>query len=117
MPRLDVYVDYQRFLSFKLTSNGLRIGRSGNCDIQLLSDAVSRYHSNITQTATGGFAVEDLSSNGTRVNSEMVHGRKVLANGDRIYIENYILVFQSDETPDQPLDTAHTLIMDGAHIM
>jgi len=108
MPRLDVYVDFKRFLSLKLTQQGVRVGRSGDCDIQLPSEKVSRHHTTIGRTPDGAYYIEDRSTNGTRVNAEMIHGTKVLAPGDRIYIDTYILVYQSDETPPENLDDDQT---------
>jgi pSer/pThr/pTyr-binding forkhead associated (FHA) protein len=104
MPRLDVYVDFKRFLSLKLAKGGVRVGRSGECDIQLPSEKVSRHHTTIACTPDGAFYIEDRSTNGTRVNAEMVTGTKMLAPGDRIYIDTYILVYQSDETPPETFD-------------
>ena len=117
MPRLDVYVDYKRFLSFKLADRPLKIGRSAECDLQLPSDAVSRHHSTIAPAGEGSFAIEDLSTNGTRVNAQMIHGRKALVPGDRIYIAGYVLVYQHDDTPPETLDSEQTLVMDDTRLM
>jgi ABC transport system ATP-binding/permease protein len=117
MPRLDVYVDYKRFLSFKLGLGSLRVGRSPDCDLQLPSEQVSRHHSTIAPTKDGGFVIEDVSTNGTRVNATMIHGRKALVPGDRIYIATYVLVYQDDDTPPETLDSEQTLVMDDTRLM
>jgi pSer/pThr/pTyr-binding forkhead associated (FHA) protein len=117
MSRLDVYVEFKRFLSIKLENREVRVGRSADCDIQLLSEKVSRHHTTITPTADGGFAIEDMSTNGTRVNSEMVHDRKVLAPGDRIYIDTYVLVFQADDVPQDTGEVERTDVVDAATLM
>ncbi len=117
MSRLDVYVEFKRFLSIRLGTGGVSIGRSADCDIQLLSEKVSRHHTTIAPMHGGRYSLEDRSTNGTRVNSEMVHGRKVLAPGDRIYIDTYVLVFQADDGPSRPLETERTLVMESARLM
>jgi len=117
MPRLDVYVDFKRFLSIKLKDKSIRVGRSPSCDIQLASEKVSRHHSSITPTGDGSFWIEDMSTNGTRVNSEMVRGRKVLAPGDRIYIDQYILVFQIDDTERQSVGAEDTIAEDETQLV
>jgi pSer/pThr/pTyr-binding forkhead associated (FHA) protein len=97
-------------VTFKLGDAGVMIVRAGDCDIQLPADAVSRHHTRITSTDEGGFAIEDMSTNGTRVNAAMIQGRTPLEPGDRIYIEDYVLIFQSDDVPPENLDLERTTL-------
>jgi len=117
MAHLEVYVEFQRFLSIKLGSQEIRVGRSPDCDIQLPSEKVSRHHTTIAPAGEGNYSIEDLSTNGTRVNSEMVHGSRMLVPGDRIYIGTYVLVFQADENPRQTKETEQTLAEHSALLM
>jgi pSer/pThr/pTyr-binding forkhead associated (FHA) protein len=117
MARLDIYVEYKRFLSLRLGSTGVRGGRSADCDIQLPSESVSRHHVTISPDRDGGFTIQDVSTNGTRVNSEMVHDRKDLAPGDRIYIDTYILVFEADDATPRPLETERTAVVHQSQLM
>jgi pSer/pThr/pTyr-binding forkhead associated (FHA) protein len=110
MPRLDFYINYERFVAFKLGDSGALIGRAGDCEIQLTDEAVSRHHSRIVPSEDGGFAIEDMSTNGTRVNAAMIEGRTKLEPGDRIYIENYVLIYQADDVPAENLDLERTTL-------
>jgi pSer/pThr/pTyr-binding forkhead associated (FHA) protein len=110
MPRLDFYINYQRFVTFKLGQNGVLIGRANDCDIQLPADDVSRHHSRILPTPDGGFAIEDMSTNGTRVNAAMIQGRASLEPGDRIYIRDYVLIYQADDAPPETFDGDQTTL-------
>ncbi len=109
MSRLDLYVDFKRFVAIKLTEGGVVIGRAGDCDIQLPAETVSRHHTRI-RSGGGGWLIEDLSTNGTRVNASMIDEPTPLASGDRIYIENYVLIFQADEVPPESLDDEATTL-------
>lgn len=104
MPRLDFYVDRERIVTVKLAEASILIGRSSDCDIQLPSDAVSREHARIVVGPAGDHLVQDLSTNGTRVNAKPIAGRTLLSPGDRIYIENYIIIYQPDETPPEEFE-------------
>jgi pSer/pThr/pTyr-binding forkhead associated (FHA) protein len=110
MPRLDFYSEFERFVTFKLGDAGALIGRGGDCDIQLPAEAVSRHHARILPTGDGEFCIEDLSTNGTRVNVAMIEGRQPLEPGDRIYIESYVLIYQADHTPPETLDADKTTL-------
>lgn len=69
-------------------SDELVIGRTVSGDGRLSDDReVSRRHARIVRDATGQLTIEDLrSANGTLVNGEPVHGRRVLKVGDSIRI-------------------------------
>ena len=110
MPRLDFYIEFKRFVSFKLGDTGVLIGRAGDCDIQLPSEAVSRHHTRIQPIGSGTYSIEDMSTNGTRVNAAMIEGRTPLNPGDRIYIEDYVLIHQVDEAPPETLDDESTTL-------
>jgi len=104
MPRLDFYVDYKLFIKIKLNLETLKIGRSLDCDIQLPSPKVSRVHAVINKSSDG-FLLENKSPNGTRINNAMVTPSAVLKPGDRIYIDQYILIYQPDNAPTEEFES------------
>jgi serine phosphatase RsbU (regulator of sigma subunit) len=69
------------------------LGRHPDCDVVLDSAAISRQHAHIHKIARE-FYVEDLGSrNGTFVNGQLVQGRQLLNNGDRLRICDLTLQF------------------------
>lgn len=109
LARLDFYVSFKLYLKLRLSQDQVLIGRSSDCDIQLPSQRVSRVHAAILKTADG-YRLEDRSSNGTRVNDGMVSGSRELAIGDRIYIEDYILVYKPDNSDVEDLEQETTML-------
>lgn len=110
MPRLDLYANFKLFVRLRLGGKDVLIGRGSDCDIQLPNELVSRQHARIERTADGGYVLHNLSPNGTRVNSAMAEGPQPLKAGDRIYIENAILVFQPDEAESIELEKRRTML-------
>lgn len=74
--------------TFKITKDGLLIGRSSKCQIILPEDTVSNEHAWIVPIDHGVVVIDKGSSNGTYINStDSPRVSKVgLRNGDRIYI-------------------------------
>jgi hypothetical protein len=74
--------------TFKITKDGLLIGRSPKCQIVLTDEAVSGEHAWIVPVDHGVVVIDRGSSNGTYVNStDSSRVSKIgLQNGDRIYI-------------------------------
>lgn len=71
-------------------SGEMVVGREVECDIQLASLQISRYHAKIVVSANGVF-VEDLhSSNGTFVNGRKVGRRTPLSVGDRLAFDDLV---------------------------
>ncbi len=69
------------------------LGRHPNCDIVLEQKAVSRQHARILRI-DGKHYIEDLRSrNGTFVNDQLVQGRRLLRDGDRVRICDLEFVF------------------------
>jgi pSer/pThr/pTyr-binding forkhead associated (FHA) protein len=97
MPRLDFYSDYRLFLTVNLEEKDVLLGRGDHCDVQLPDDRVSREHALIRSTDEG-YTLEDRSRNGTRVNFNMVNEATMLNPGDRIYVGDYSIIFQDDDT-------------------
>lgn len=110
MPRLDFYADYKLFVKIRLEESDVLIGRSEECTVQLPDERVSRRHA-VIRKDDGGYTIEDLSRNGTRVNARMVHEATPLAPGDRIYIERFVIVYQPDDAPVADL-SQHSTVME-----
>jgi chromosome segregation ATPase len=71
---------------FALAKGTITIGRSSDCDIQILTHFVSREHARITVSARGSVLIEDLgSTNGVFVNSVRVD-RQELHHGDLVTV-------------------------------
>jgi pSer/pThr/pTyr-binding forkhead associated (FHA) protein len=62
------------------------IGRAEDCDLQLASPLVSRHHCELTMHE-GRLYVRDLESrNGTGLNNQTVVGRRLLQDGDELWV-------------------------------
>jgi pSer/pThr/pTyr-binding forkhead associated (FHA) protein len=84
---------------FRLDRPTLCVGRSGSCEIQVMSGLVSRRHARLVVSALG-VSVEDLGSrNGVYVNSERVIGTVLMRNGDRLAVGDEVLVLGEVEEP------------------
>ncbi len=69
-----------------LAKGTITIGRSSECDIQILTHFVSREHARLTVSPRGGVLIEDLgSTNGVFVNSVRID-RQELQNGDLVTV-------------------------------
>jgi serine protease Do len=74
--------------TFKITKEGLLIGRSPKCQVVLQDDTISSEHAWIVPTGNEVVVIDKGSSNGTYVNSvDSPRVSKIgLRNGDRIYL-------------------------------
>ena len=71
---------------FALAKGTITIGRSSDCDIQILTHFVSREHARLTVSPRGGVLIEDLgSTNGVFVNSVRIE-RQELHHGDLVTV-------------------------------
>lgn len=91
MPTLSVHKSRVHLQDFVFTSDQVVIGRGGDAQVQLESEAVSRRHVLIRQHPRG-WIVEDTSSNGLFVNGEAVD-KRALRDGDRIEFAQYVVIF------------------------
>ena len=80
--------------SQEIASNGVRIGRETDNDIQLLIGGVSRYHAKISPNPAGEWCIEDLgSTNGTKLNGNPLTMPTSLKDGDVIVVGDQVLRF------------------------
>jgi len=94
MPELSFYNDQKLFLRVQLDYATITLGSDDDCEVQLPHRAVEGRHARITSNSAGQHWIEDLSRSGTRLNDSWLSGRTRLQPGSRIYIANYVLVFQ-----------------------
>ncbi len=102
MAVLNLLVDDVVVKSFPLDKSGITIGRSPDCDIQIEDGAVSSKHARIEILPNAildeltDIYIEDLGSmNGTSVNDVLV-GRQMIQNQDRIRIAFTEFILVSD---------------------
>jgi diguanylate cyclase (GGDEF)-like protein len=70
------------------------IGRNSNCTFPLHDLKVSGHHATITPNGDGEFVLEDLqSTNGTRVNGVPVAERRILQDGEKIFVGETVIRF------------------------
>ncbi len=70
------------------------MGRDPTCTIPLHDFGVSRQHAVITPQGDGNYVLQDLkSTNGTRVNGMPIPERRVLKDGEKIYVGDTVLRF------------------------
>lgn len=94
-------------------SSELVIGRTGNCDIAITSQQVSRKHARVF-ISDDGPALEDLGSkNGTFCNGKPVTGTILLAEGDVIQIslaQEFVFLGQDATIPLSPEEFESSVI-------
>ena len=98
MASILIRQDHQILREIQLYKASLEIGRSSECEIQLVDRGVSRRHARIVQI-DGVFFVEDLGGkSGVTLNAARVQ-REPLQHGDRIFIPPFQLEFLVGEAP------------------
>ncbi len=82
---------------FELVNSEVILGRSGNVDIVIDGDGVSRQHARVVREGDV-YSVEDLNStNGTFVNDKQIT-KEVLSEGDQIKVGSTILKYVTSST-------------------
>ena len=79
-----------------LRSDRFVLGRSGDCDLAIGDDAVSRQHAEIRQTEDGTVLVDLDSTNGVLVNGEAVVSQS-LHSGDCVQLGSHVFRFLADD--------------------
>lgn len=97
--RLDSGDDKGRV--YKVTSMGIRLGRSSLNDIHIPDEELSRNHCLFEMSSSGELRITDLASaNGTMVNGEKIGAEtKILKKGDIIEVGNSILTVVDSDKP------------------
>jgi two-component system response regulator AtoC len=91
-----IAIDNTSSRTIELPAEGtLQVGRSKDAEIQINSEAVSRFHAKLI-CSLGRIAIEDLGShNGTLVNGERVDGTAALSSGDVVAIADTLLILRT----------------------
>jgi len=72
---------------FPLDPRETHIGRGRENSIQIPDLGISRDHAIITRDEAGRYAIQDRgSSNGTRINGQLIHGPVMLTNNERVQL-------------------------------
>ncbi|MCC7361286.1 MAG: FHA domain-containing protein [Anaerolineales bacterium] len=75
---------------FTLSGAEMRLGRELDCDINLISEQVSRHHAVIKQVPEG-YQLTDLNSrNGTYVNTKRLTAPRLLRDGDEVRLGQFV---------------------------
>jgi len=73
---------------------GVVVGRGKGCALCLIDVQVSSRHARVSLGPDGRYLIEDLgSTNGTRVNGELLAGARELREGDKIFVGESVLRF------------------------
>lgn len=81
------------------------IGRAPQCQIQLLSRAVSRRHARIEVGDLGELIVSDLGTkNGIKLNGKRIQGAAVIREGDKLVVGDVSMVFRAADRTVAPQD-------------
>ena len=88
-----VLVDIHTKRPVYLKSENVLIGRGNDCDIQIMSQAVSQHHARIHRTSRG-WAVSDLDShNGTKLNGRYINQPQLIFDEDMLTFGDKVFIF------------------------
>lgn len=79
---------------YYVTKTRVIIGRGEQCDIHIAHQSVSGQHAEVRRTPRGDFEIRDLqSSNGTKVNNQVISEPVYLTSGDMVTLGHVIMRF------------------------
>ena len=88
-----VLVDIKTKRPVYLKSEDVLIGRGADCDIQIMSQAVSAHHARIHRTSRG-WALSDLDShNGTKLNGRYINQPQLIFDEDMLTFGDKVFIF------------------------
>jgi pSer/pThr/pTyr-binding forkhead associated (FHA) protein len=88
-----VLVDIKTKRPVYIKKKDVLIGRGNDCDIQIMSDAVSAHHARIHQTSRG-WAMSDLDShNGTKLNGRYINQPQLIFDEDMLTFGDKVFIF------------------------
>ncbi len=88
-----VLVDTKSRRPVYIKQKDVLIGRGDECDIQILSDAVSAQHARIHETSRG-WALSDLDShNGTKLNGRYINQPQLIFDEDTVTFGDRVFIF------------------------
>ena len=88
-----VLVDIKTKRPIYLKSEDVLIGRANDCDIQIMSQAVSNHHARVHRTSRG-WAMSDLDShNGTKLNGRYINQPQLIFDEDMLTFGDKVFIF------------------------
>ena len=102
---ITVEVEGQEPKRYEFDQDEVKIGRDPGADIHLPSSNVSKRHARIVKREGKHFIVDRKSTNGSFVNGTRVTTPQVLKNGDRLFIGDFILIFEVEEAAEAAAPT------------
>jgi pSer/pThr/pTyr-binding forkhead associated (FHA) protein len=100
MTKFIVFYDSELVKTYELDDPVITIGRLPENTICISNMGISRRHAKIERDANNTFAISDLNSlNGTFINNSKIK-KSALANGDKITIGKYTILFEDMEKKD-----------------
>lgn len=118
MAKVFVVLNDKVIQELKTGTDPVMIGRDPANDIQLVNQAVSRFHAIIYRQGHPWFVEDRDSTNGVKVNGVKIKWKQGLYDGDRITVGKHTLVFKLDagEEPEgKGLNMSHfepTMVID-----
>ena len=111
-PKLTVLFEKLRGQTFLLEQESMTIGRRDEADIVLKDGSVSGKHAIIFRSGDGDdvtyYLRDNDSTNGTRVNNQLITGDYALKNSDLITFGNVEVLFDGDRADSgSPTDFSH----------
>ncbi|MDI7269013.1 MAG: FHA domain-containing protein, partial [Myxococcota bacterium] len=88
--------------SYTFPKDDITIGRAQNNDIILPRNNISKKHTRVFRSK-GALLVRDMdSTNGTFLNGRRIRGDETLQPGDRIFLADFVLIIEGDESAQTP---------------
>ena len=111
-PKLTVLFEKLRGQTFLIEQESMTIGRRDNMDIVLKDGSVSGHHAEIFRAGEEDnvtyYLRDNNSTNGTRVNNQLISGDYALKNSDLITFGNVEVLFDGERTDSgAPTDFSH----------
>ena len=97
---ITVEVEGQEPKRYEFDQDEVKIGRDPGADVHLPSSNVSKRHARIVKREGKHFIVDRKSTNGSFVNGTRVTTPQVLKNGDRLFIGDFIMIFEAEEAAE-----------------
>jgi pSer/pThr/pTyr-binding forkhead associated (FHA) protein len=108
MTKFIVFYDSELVKTYELDDSVITVGRLPENTICISNMGISRRHAKIERDSNNAFTISDLNSlNGTFINNTKVK-KSALANGDKITIGKYTILFEDMEKKDAASATGGT---------
>src|SRR5262245_10096997 len=104
MPYFEVQLTQKMARVYDI-AHDMSIGRAPQCQIQLLSRAVSRRHARIEVGDQGEVIVSDVGTkNGIKLNGKRIQGAAIVQEGDKVIVGDVSMTFRAADRNIAPED-------------